>query len=100
MRLQIILIVVAFLAPCASAQVVGSQEEYNAHFAVRADTLLARLTRQVQHKAELYRDRTEAPENPANVMTTKSDRIDMFEAALLIKTGIDPELCRHKLYSK
>jgi hypothetical protein len=92
MRLQLFIIAVASFSASAFGQVVESQEEYNALFEVRADTLLARLTKQVESKAELHRSRIEAPENPANVMTTKSDRIDLFEAALLIKLGVDPEL--------
>ena len=74
------------------AQVVGSQDEYDTFFQERADTLLARLVRTTTEKAEVYRDRSDAPENPANVMTTQSDRLDLFEAAVLIREGIDPAL--------
>jgi len=79
-------------AEVSTAQVAESQAQYDARFEIRADTLLGQLTRQVVRKTELHRNRTGAPENPANVMTTKSDRLDLFEAAFLIKSGIDPEL--------
>jgi hypothetical protein len=94
-RRTVSLLVVATLlsASClAQDRVVEDQPEYDEIFQERADTLITRLSAEVRQKAERYRTRTEAPENPANVMTTKSDRIDLFEASLLIREGIDPEL--------
>ena len=92
MRPYIIVVVLVAFVPSVYGQVATSQEQYNARFEIRADTLLKHLSRQVRRKAELHRNRVDAPENPANVMTTKSDRLDLFEAAFLIKSGIDPAL--------
>ena len=74
------------------AQVVSSQAEYETAFAARAERLVAGLDSVVAAKAKAYRTREGAPENPANVMTTKGDRLDLFESAILIRHGIDPEL--------
>ncbi|MFV1980833.1 MAG: hypothetical protein ACC655_06745, partial [Rhodothermia bacterium] len=89
----ILIVALAALAAFSArvnAQVVEDQGAYNALFELRADTLEARLSEQVKRKLALYRNREEAPENPANVMTTKSDRLSLFEAAFLIRSGIDP----------
>jgi hypothetical protein len=74
------------------AQIVSNQDEYDSVFRLRADTLIARVVSGAREKAKRHRERSSAPENPANVMTTRSDRLDLFEAAILIREGIDPEL--------
>ena len=74
-------------------QVVGSQEAYNSSFEERSGELVERLLGEAVRKAELRRQlRSAGDTRPANVMTTPQDRLDLLEAALLIKSGRDVEM--------
>ena len=74
------------------AQVLESQQAYDAAFGERRDSLTAHLLESVLRKADLWkRARGAGSTRPDNVMSTPADRIDLLEAALLIRTGADPE---------
>ena len=74
-----------------NARVIPDQETYNQVFRAKSDSLETHLLERVQHKAEQIRNRADSIDvRPENVMTTTEHRIDLLEAALLIKSGADP----------
>lgn len=76
----------------AYTQVTSSQDEYNSAYEARRDLLIENLTTRVAEKARVYREERGDPDSPANVMSTEGNRIDLLEAAFLIRHEIDPEL--------
>ena len=75
------------------AQVLPDQEAYDAAFASRSRQLTEHLLEEALRKAAVRRETRNAGETrPANVMSTPSDRLDLFEAALLIRSGRDSEM--------
>ena len=82
-------LLLAGLVGCTPDGPVSEQAAYNAAFALRSDSLQASLLAEAKRKAQVARETPADPENPANVMSTKSDRIDLIEAALLIRSRAD-----------
>ncbi len=77
----------------AGGQVLRDQGAYDAAFEARRDSLEVALTESADRKAELFRQKKQNDtERPANVMTTPQERLDLIEAALLIKSRRDTEI--------
>lgn len=75
------------------ARIIPDQQTYNRVFNAKSDSLIAHLVERVERKAEKLKKQADSIDvRPENVMTTKDNRIDLLEAALLIKSGADPEL--------
>lgn len=74
-------------------QVLADQAAYDAAFEARSGEMVENLIGEALRKGELRRRlRSAGDTRPANVMTTPEDRLDLLEAALLVRSGRDVEM--------